>query len=95
MPKWFGRGREDDVPREWRGALETVLTPLDGTSKGLAARAAAIRVLCEHMGDVPGDLTMRLSEVPAILLSEAWNDLRLMAADGPGFDPDWAKKVEY
>ena len=38
---------------------------------------------------------MRLSEVPTILLSEAWNDLRLMAADGPGFDPDWEKKVEY
>ena len=38
---------------------------------------------------------MRLSDVPTILLSEAWNDLRLMAADGPGFDPEWEKKVEY
>ncbi|MFI5706884.1 DUF4132 domain-containing protein [Kribbella sp. NPDC051620] len=36
-----------------------------------------------------------LGEVPAVLLSEAYNDLRLMASDGTGFDPDWKKKSEY
>ncbi|MFK4088652.1 DUF4132 domain-containing protein [Kribbella sp. NPDC020789] len=38
---------------------------------------------------------VRLDEVPAVLLSEAYNDIRLMAADGTGFDPDWEKKSEY
>jgi hypothetical protein len=38
---------------------------------------------------------LRLSDVPSILLSEAWNDVRLMAADGSGFDPGWETKVEY
>lgn len=36
-----------------------------------------------------------LSKVPKVLLSECYNDLRLIAADGPGFDADWQKKSEY
>lgn len=38
---------------------------------------------------------MPLSKVPKILLSECYNDLRLIAAEGSGFDPDWQKKSEY
>jgi len=34
-----------------------------------------------------------LSEVPAVLLSECYNDLRTIAAAGTGFDSDWAQKV--
>lgn len=37
----------------------------------------------------------KLGDVPAVLLSEAYNDIRLMASDGPGYDPDWEKKSEY
>ena len=38
---------------------------------------------------------LRLSSVPKVLLSECWNDIRLMASDGKGYDPDWQKKSEY
>lgn len=34
---------------------------------------------------------MALKEVPAILVSEAWNDFHTMAAAGSGFDPEWSK----
>jgi Domain of unknown function (DUF4132) len=34
-----------------------------------------------------------LSEVPAVLLSECWNDMKSISAQGTGFDPDWEKKV--
>ena len=34
-----------------------------------------------------------LGEIPSVLLSECWNDLSVMAADGSGFDPEWEKKV--
>jgi hypothetical protein len=44
-------------------------------------------------GQGGGDLA--LGDVPAVLLSECYNDLRLIAADGAGFDPDWQKKSEY
>jgi hypothetical protein len=38
---------------------------------------------------------MLLSRVPKVLLSECYNDLRLMAAEGTGFDPQWEKKSGY
>lgn len=38
---------------------------------------------------------MVLAKVPAVLLSECYNDLRLIASEGSGFDPDWEKKSEY
>lgn len=38
---------------------------------------------------------LSLSQVPKVLLSECYDDLRLMAAEGSGFDPEWEKKSEY
>jgi Domain of unknown function (DUF4132) len=36
-----------------------------------------------------------LGEVPAVLLSETWHELREIAAMGSGFDADWEKKTEF
>jgi len=36
-----------------------------------------------------------LSKVPKVLLSECYDDLRLIASEGSGFDPEWEKKSEY
>jgi Domain of unknown function (DUF4132) len=36
-----------------------------------------------------------LAKVPKVLLSECYNDLRLIAAESSGFDPEWEKKSEY
>ena len=35
---------------------------------------------------------MKLGKVPAILISECYNDVRDIAAEGTGFDPEWEKK---
>ena len=37
---------------------------------------------------------MALEEVPAVLLSECYNDLQAIAATGTGYDPEWEKKIE-
>jgi hypothetical protein len=36
-----------------------------------------------------------LGKVPPVLLSECHNDLRQMAAEGSGFDPEWSKRGYY
>ena len=36
-----------------------------------------------------------LAQVPPVLLSETWNDLRTVAAAGSGFDPQWQKKMRW
>ncbi|NER84652.1 MAG: hypothetical protein F6K42_35060, partial [Leptolyngbya sp. SIO1D8] len=41
------------------------------------------------------DTGLPLGDIPAILLSEIWNDLQAIAAQGNGYDSDWQKKVEY
>jgi len=42
---------------------------------------------------VIGGARMSLGEVPPVLLSECRNDVRQIATEGPGFDPDWEKKT--
>jgi hypothetical protein len=34
-----------------------------------------------------------LGEIPAVLLTECYNDLAAIAKTGTGFDPEWEKKV--
>jgi hypothetical protein len=36
-----------------------------------------------------------LGRIPPVLLVECWNDMRTIAAEGPGFDPEWEKKTAY
>ena len=35
-----------------------------------------------------------LGEIPPVLLTECWNDIRMAAADGTGFAEDWQKQTE-
>lgn len=34
-----------------------------------------------------------LSDIPPVLLSECWNDLKTASKAGTGYDKDWQKKV--
>jgi len=38
---------------------------------------------------------LKIGDVPAVLVSECWQDMRLLAAEGTGFDPEWEKKTEF
>lgn len=38
-------------------------------------------------------MELELGELPRVLLSECWNDIRMAAADGPGFAADWEKQT--
>jgi hypothetical protein len=38
---------------------------------------------------------LTLGDVPAVLVSECWHDMRLLATEGTGFDPEWEKKTEF
>jgi hypothetical protein len=51
------------------------------------------RVAAEGEPANPG-AKMALGEMPPVLLSECWNDIRQIAAEGSGFDPDWEKKTQ-
>lgn len=70
---------------------------IEFTGNGLPEtnRTVALMALGFHRQAGGSSRALPLSQVPAILLSECFNDLRLIAADGPGFDAEWRKKSEY
>jgi hypothetical protein len=39
--------------------------------------------------------TVELGKVPPVLLSECYNDLKQIAAEGTGYDPEWRKKSYF
>ncbi len=43
-------------------------------------------------GDMWPSFAIQLQKVPPILLNECYNDVRDIAAEGSGFDPEWQKK---
>ncbi|MBB6566898.1 DUF4132 domain-containing protein [Kribbella sandramycini] len=74
----------------------TVVIEFTGNMLPEENRVVALRALyvARAVGRRGGPL-LALGDVPPVLLSEVYNDLRLLAADGSGFDPDWAKKTEF
>ena len=45
-------------------------------------------------GETSGSEELTLGELPRVLLAECWNDIRMAAAEGAGFSPDWEKQTE-
>jgi hypothetical protein len=72
---------------------------LEFTGNPLPEENRKVALTCMRFRPNEGDSGMRanlpLSRIPKVLLSECYNDLRLVAADGSGFDADWQKKSEY
>ena len=42
-----------------------------------------------------GESKVPLDKIPAVLLTECYNDVKTLAAEGAGFDPEWRKKGLY
>ncbi len=69
-------------------------SPLPEENKPVALISLCFSPIGEGEASI-GDSGMRLSDLPAVLVSECWNDFRQAAADGKGFDPNWEKAVQY
>lgn len=54
--------------------------------------AALIKLSFQRENGGHTSQAISLGDVPAVLLAECWNDYRQLAAEGPGFDPEWEKK---
>jgi hypothetical protein len=76
-----------------------LLAVVEFTGNGLPEenRKVALRHLsfaAAGAGDRWQRASQPLHKVPKVLLSECYDDLRLIAAEGAGFDADWEKKSE-
>jgi hypothetical protein len=71
---------------------------IEFTGNGLPEenRKVALIALWFAQSEAPGSYgtgKLPLGEIPGVLLSECWNDMRLLAAEGT-FDADWEKKIQ-
>ncbi|HEY6126244.1 MAG TPA: DUF4132 domain-containing protein [Steroidobacteraceae bacterium] len=55
-------------------------------------KVALIELSFSATGEASSD-PVTLGSIPGVLLSECYNDLRLIAAEGTGFDPEWESKT--
>jgi hypothetical protein len=78
--------READLVAE----IEFTGSPLPEENRPVALHALSFRKL---RGGRVGGGQVALADVPPVLLAECWCDLHDIAANGPGFDPEWQKKV--
>jgi len=56
-------------------------------------RLSFVRTGADAAASMPEEVA--LGELPRVLLSECWNDIRMAAAEGAGFAADWEKQTEY
>jgi hypothetical protein len=71
-----------------------IVAAIEFTGNGLPEENRTVALLKLSFSGAQGG-RMSLGKVPKVLLSECYNDLRLVAAEGSGFDPEWQKKSEY
>jgi hypothetical protein len=83
---WF-----TDYTRTYRGLGITAVIEFSGSS--FPEENKPVALLSLKFVRVEGDFqeSLTLGEVPGLLLSECYQDLRQLAAESKGFDPQWAK----
>ena len=75
--------------------LEWVWKALRGspTNVELTKSEFALGAALSPLGSLDGDFPTRALRY-VIERTESWNDIRDIASDGPGYDPDWQKSTE-
>ena len=76
----------------------TAFVEFTGSSLPEENRTAALKSLFYAKGkgaNMRHGQRLPLSKVPAVLLSETWNDLHAMAEAGDGFAEDWEDRSEW
>lgn len=73
----------------------TTVVQFSGNSLPEENRTVALETLSFErlVGESWNRPRIRFGDVPRVLLDEAYADLRAMAGDGTGYDPEWEKKV--
>jgi len=79
--------------RRFPGPGLTAVLEFTGNIMPETNRTVGLLSLAFERGDWSSGGRLLLREVPPVLLSECRNDLASIAAQGPGYDPDWEKKT--
>jgi hypothetical protein len=93
---WFYCYKKTFLGLKLEAFIEFTGNFLPEENRTVALRSLSFSALGEQQGGyLSSAAALPLGKIPPVLLSEIWNDLRSIAAQGTGFDPDWEKKSEY
>jgi Domain of unknown function (DUF4132)/HEAT repeats len=89
---WFYEYHKTFLQLGIQAIIEFTGNPLPESNRKVALKRLyfARKLNPEFMGE-----ELSLGELPRVLLSECWNDIRMAAAEGPGFAADWEKQAEF
>jgi len=91
---WFYEYRKNFLQLGIESVIEFTGSPLPEQNRKVALqRLYFARKLVNGPASFSEELS--LGELPRVLLSECWNDIRMAAADGTGFAADWQKQTEF
>ena len=93
---WFYTYRKSFPSLEIEAFIEFTgnFVPEENRPSALMALSFA-RLGRQESGYLSPDSSLRLKDVPPVILCEVWNDWKTIAMTGTGFDEDWKKKSEY
>jgi hypothetical protein len=94
---WFHLYRKPFVSLEIEAILNFTGSPLPEEDRTVGLISLSFQQLRQGGGEMNyfDNSALALEKVPAVLLSECYNDVKQIAAEGSGFDPDWQKKAYY
>lgn len=92
---WFFTYRKNFPSLEMEAVIEFTGNGLPEENRTVALRNLHFERAKDPQGFGYEPIGIGLGEIPPVLLAECWNDIRIIAAEGKGFDPAWEKKVEY
>jgi hypothetical protein len=94
---WFHLYRKPFITLEIEAIIGFTGSPLPEEDRTVALLSLAFQRLKQD-GNQMGywdNAALALEKVPAVLLSECYNDIKQFAAEGSGFDAEWNKKAYY
>ncbi len=93
---WFYNYKKSFLSLRLEAFIEFTGNFLPEENRTVALKSLSFSTLGEQPGGYySSSNSLPLGKIPPVLLSEVWNDLRSIAAQGTGYDPDWEKKSEY
>lgn len=92
---WFSSYQKSFPSLGLEAVIEFTGSPLPEEDRACALIELSFQAASNKTQDTWTATKLPLSKIPPVLLSEVYNDMRQLAAEGTGHDPEWQKKGYY
>jgi hypothetical protein len=93
---WFYWYKKTFLSLKLEAFIEFTGNGLPEENRTVALKSLSFSALDEQQsGYLAFGNSLPLGKISPVLLSEVWNDLRSITAQGTGYDPEWEKKSAY